>query len=79
MISCDRCPGAYHSTCLEADFEEMGKEKVEQLLKQDEPFICDRCRRGVRPMYRDVVWAKCGVYRYEATAPEKKIFGFKHC
>ena len=54
LICCDLCPSSLHLECLEPGHPSYA---------EGEKFYCEDCISGRKPLYNDLVWVKCGVYR----------------
>lgn len=52
LICCSSCPAAFHAECMNMERE------------PEEDFYCRDCRRGIQPLYGDLVWIKLGTYRW---------------
>ncbi|RWS12499.1 histone-lysine N-methyltransferase NSD2-like isoform X2 [Dinothrombium tinctorium] len=51
LICCERCPAAFHSSCLDTEPPESS-------------FYCSDCVSRKQLHYGDIVWVKLGVYRW---------------
>ncbi|KAL3268102.1 hypothetical protein HHI36_007229 [Cryptolaemus montrouzieri] len=52
LICCETCPTSVHSECLQVN------------LMDDDTYICEDCESGRFPLYDEVVWVKCGKFRW---------------
>ncbi|XP_036384462.1 histone-lysine N-methyltransferase NSD3-like isoform X1 [Megalops cyprinoides] len=51
LLCCEACPASFHPECLSMDMPEG-------------PWLCNECRAGKKPHYKQIVWAKLGNYRW---------------
>ena len=54
LILCETCPAAFHLKCV----------KLEEKPAEGRTWSCENCSAGLVPRYNDIVWVKCGVYRW---------------
>ena len=54
LILCETCPAAFHLQCA----------KLEEKPSDGRPWSCENCSAGLLPRYNDIVWVKCGAYRW---------------
>ncbi|KAK9880140.1 hypothetical protein WA026_008655 [Henosepilachna vigintioctopunctata] len=52
LICCETCPTSVHAECLPVNFMD------------DDSYICEDCESGRFPLYDEVVWVKCGTFRW---------------
>lgn len=52
LICCETCPTSVHAECLPVN------------LLEDDTYICEDCESGRFPLYDEVVWVKCGTFRW---------------
>ena len=55
LVVCEMCPAAFHPHCVKL------KTKPDH---SEQPFYCESCMAGILPRFGDIVWVKCGNYRW---------------
>ena len=74
LILCELCPAAFHPKCV----------KLSGKPPDGKPWHCENCQAGLFPRFGDIVWVKCGAFRWwpaKISVPEEipeNIFRKQH-